>query len=122
MIASSKLYLGTLLLLIGFNTPLFAQDDKLDALTFEETIIQEEKIPYFGVGGGFMVSVFSPNIDDINSQLNSNGMDNVSTPITMTGALGVATIGIIPNTRINIVNLGGSSTVSEKSFMINNDN
>ena len=122
MIASSKLYVGMLLLLIGFNNPLIAQDDKLDALTFEETIIQEEKIPYFGVGGGFMVSVFSPNVDDINSQLSSNGMDNLSTPITMTGALGVATIGIIPNTRINIVNLGGSSSVSEKSFIINNDN
>ena len=104
--------------LITLCTPTFAQDDKLDELTFEETIIQEEKVPYFGVGGGFMISLFSPNLDDVNSQLTKNGIENLSAPITMTGALGVATIGIIPNVRVSISSLGGISTTPETAFNI----
>ena len=98
--------------------PVIAQDDKLDELTFEETVIQEEKIPYFGVGGGFMVSLFSPNLQDVNTQLTSSGLAELSTPITMTGALGIATIGIVPNVRISIANLGGSTSTPEQSFEI----
>jgi len=104
----------------GFT--LLAQDDRLDELTFEETVIQEEKVPYFGVGGGFMVSLFSPNLGDVNAQLTTAGFSELSTPITMTGALGVATIGIVPNVRISITNLGGSASTADKSFIIGTKN
>ncbi|MFM8840218.1 MAG: hypothetical protein ACKOFB_03865 [bacterium] len=111
------------LALFFFNgLQLIAQDDRLDELTFEETVIQEEKVPYFGVGGGFMVSLFSPNLSDVNTQLTNVGFSELSTPITMTGALGVATIGIVPNVRISITNLGGSASTPEKTFVANNKN
>jgi len=106
------------MLIIGMTT-LKAQDDRLDELTFEETVIQEEKVPYFGVGGGFVVSLFSPDLNDVNTQLSAAGLSELSTPLTMTGALGVATIGILPNVRISIANLGGSISTSEKEFIVN---
>lgn len=96
-----------------------AQDDRLDELTFEETVIQEEKIPYFGVGGGFVFSLFSPELQDVNAQLATAGLGELKTPMTMTGAIGVATIGILPNVRVTISNLGGSIGTDEKSFTIN---
>lgn len=95
-----------------------AQDDRLDELTFEETVIQEEKIPYFGVGGGFVVSLFSPELKEVNAQLSTAGLGELSTPLTMTGAIGVATIGILPNVRVTISNLGGSIATDEKAFTI----
>lgn len=95
-----------------------AQDDRLDELTFEETVIQEEKIPYFGVGGGFVVSLFSPELQEVNAQLSTAGLGELSTPLTMTGAIGVATIGILPNVRVTISNLGGSIATDEKAFTI----
>ena len=110
----------TMFFVCGFS--LIAQDDRLDELTFEETVIQEEKVPYFGVGGGFMVSLFSPNITDVNTQITTAGFSELSTPITMTGALGVATIGIFPNVRISIANLGGSASTADKIFLVNAKN
>ncbi len=111
-----KFALFGLAMFLASGFTLLAQDDRLDELTFEETVIQEEKVPYFGVGGGFMVSLFSPNLSDVNTQLTTAGFSELSTPITMTGALGVATIGIIPNVRISITNLGGSASTADKSF------
>lgn len=108
-----------LALLFTCIASLKAQDDRLDELTFEETVIQEEKVPYFGVGGGFVVSLFTPELQDVNAQLTAAGLGELSTPLTMTGALGVATIGILPNVRISIANLGGSIGTSEKEFTIN---
>lgn len=95
-----------------------AQDDRLDELTFEETVIQEEKIPYFGVGGGFVFSLFSPELQDVNAQLATAGLGGLTKPMTMTGAIGVATIGILPNVRVTISNLGGSIGTDEKAFTI----
>jgi hypothetical protein len=108
-----------LALLMFCMTTLMAQDDRLDELTFEETVIQEEKVPYFGVGGGFVVSLFSPELSDINAQLTAAGLGELSTPMTMTGAIGVATIGIVPNVRITISNLGGNISTADKEFTIN---
>ena len=96
-----------------------AQDDRLDELTFEETVIQEEKVPYFGVGGGFVVSLFTPDLKDVNAQLSTAGLSELTTPLTMTGAIGVATIGILPNVRISISNLGGDISTAETEFTIN---
>jgi hypothetical protein len=97
---------------------MMAQDDKLDALTFEETVIQEEKVPYFGVGGGFITSFFFPGLDDVNTQLRANGLDEIKAPVTMMGAMGVATIGIIPNVRVHISSLGATVSTPEKAFTI----
>lgn len=107
-----------LTMLFSSIASLKAQDDRLDELTFEETVIQEEKIPYFGVGGGFVVSLFSPELQEVNAQLSTAGLGELSTPLTMTGAIGVATIGILPNVRVTISNLGGSIATDEKAFTI----
>ena len=115
-----KLVAMSLAMFLVSSFLLQAQDDRLDELTFEETVIQEEKVPYFGVGGGFMISLFSPNLSDVNSQITSAGFSEFSTPITMNGAMGVATIGIIPNVRISITNLGGSAATPDKTFNVNN--
>ncbi|MCE2755012.1 MAG: hypothetical protein LW818_03290 [Ignavibacteriae bacterium] len=108
-----------LAMLFSSIASLKAQDDRLDELTFEETVIQEEKVPYFGVGGGFVVSLFTPELKDVNAQLSTAGLSELTTPLTMTGAIGVATIGILPNVRISIANLGGSISTAEKEFTIN---
>ncbi|MFM7157132.1 MAG: hypothetical protein ACKO2H_01285 [Bacteroidota bacterium] len=116
-----KVVLMCLTIFLASGFILRAQDDRLDELTFEETVIQEEKVPYFGVGGGFMISLFSPNLTDVNTQITSAGFSELTTPITMTGALGVATIGIIPNVRISITNLSGSASTPDKSFSVNSN-
>ena len=108
-----------LAMLFSSIASLKAQDDRLDELTFEETVIQEEKVPYFGVGGGFVVSLFTPELKDVNAQLSTAGLSELTTPLTMTGAIGVATIGILPNIRISIANLGGSISTAEKEFTVN---
>lgn len=85
-----------------------AQDDRLNSLNFDEEPLPEETTPYSAIGVGPVVSLFMPNVTDINAKASSLGIADMSSPLLTFGAEFYTAIGIIPNARIGFSWLSGS--------------
>jgi len=97
----------TLTLLAG---PVFAQDDRLDDLSFDEAPLQDEAVPYFAVGLGPVLNVSFPNVDAANARAAELGLDELSSPMIQWGAEIFTAIGIVPNVRVGFSWIAGSTT------------
>lgn len=108
--------LKTAFLIIAFmlvsNINSFAQDDKLDSLSFEVTPVKEEKPPYFALGGGYTGTFLLLKMDDLNAHLKANnfGMSDLKSSMYMSGVQGFTAIGIVPNLRIGFFGMSGTQT------------
>ncbi len=112
-----KFLLGIFLLLgliIPTTDSLFAQDDDLDKLSFEETPLTDEKTPYFAVGGGFIGTWHFTNFDELqkNIRLNDYGTNDLKSPIFLTGAHGFVAIPFLTNFRIGVFGATGGKQSS----------
>lgn len=99
------LTLITLLFVTTIN--MFSQDEEIDDLTFEVTPLQEEKPPYFSVAGGYMGTIVFLNFDELNKTAKGLALEELSSPIYMSGVQGFSAIGIIPNLRLGFQGMGG---------------
>lgn len=102
------------LTLNSFN--LFAiQDDRLDELPFDEEPLEEPTKNYFAIGGGVTTSFLFLNFDDANKFFQTKDGDkfvDLTSPIFMTGGQGFTGIPWIPNLRIGIQGMSGTSSVN----------
>ncbi len=98
-----------------------AQDEDLDSFQFDSEPIQEESIPYFGLGVGYVGTFMYLNFDELNKHLAANKFFNdkkFEVPVFLSGVHGFTAIGIIPNLRIGFYGMGGETTLQE-SLKIN---
>ena len=63
----------------------------------------------FGFGGGFLPSVFVPNMKPINEKISVFGTPKLSSAFFATGGAGYAYIGYVPGLRIGGIGIGGST-------------
>lgn len=103
-----RLLLATLAVVL-FARPVFAQDDRLDQLDFEEGTLTDEKIPYFAVGAGGTISLATLPMDDVNAHARQYVPEDLSGSMILAGFDVFAPIGLIPNTRIGFSWITGSS-------------
>jgi len=108
-----KILLFVLTGIILSSVKMIAQDDSIDTLNFEVQPIQEEKPPYFAIGGGYTATFLFLNMDGLNSHFASNNfsLPDLKSPIYMSGVHGFTAIGIVPNVRIGFMGMGGSKKV-----------
>lgn len=86
-----------------------AQDDRLNSLNFDEEPLPEETTPYSAIGVGPVLSLYMPNVADVNAKAASLGLGNMSSPLLMFGAEIYTAVGIIPNVRLGFSWLSGSA-------------
>lgn len=94
----------------------FSQDDELDSFQFDSEPIQEESIPYFGLGVGYVGTFMYMNFDELNKHLSANNFFNdkkFDSPVFLSGALGFTAIGVIPNLRVGFYGMSGESSLQE---------
>lgn len=82
-----------------YALPLWAQDNRLDDLDFEEVPVSEEVVPYFAIGAGPAFTFSFLPMDDINARAADLGMGKFSSPMILYGAEVFSAIGFIPNVR-----------------------
>lgn len=99
----------------------YAQDDRLDDLSFDESPLQDEVVPYFAVGLGPVFNVAFPNVDDLNAAAQAMGLDALSTPMIQWGAEIFTAVGIIPNLRVGFSWVAGSTQTSAPNVDLGND-
>lgn len=100
--------------ILTLSVNVFAQDDQLDKLPFDDEPLRETTVPYFAIGGGFIGDYFFAKVDDINLRAKSLGIADLKAPIFQTGGQGFSGIPWVPNTRIGVIALGGSAIQEEK--------
>ena len=105
--------IATFLILAMMATPMLAQDDRLDDLSFDEEPLQDEAVPYFAVGLGPVLNVAFPNVDALNTKAADMGLDEMSTPVIQWGAEIFTAIGLIPNVRAGFSWVSGTSRNSK---------
>lgn len=107
-----KINLISLILLL-FTLNVFSQDDRLDEFSFEEQSF-DEKIMYFGIGGGYTGSFFITDMSDLNQFLENNdyGLEEIPDNLYHHGLELMSSTVIIPNTRIGFFRYSGASEVS----------
>ncbi len=98
-----------------------SQDDDLKNLGFEEETYIEESLPYFGIGGGFTVSLIIYNFDETNKLFLNYGFGNsaLSGPTWLYGGEGYLVTFWPKNVRIRIFGLGGSQSTSFDTLLSN---
>ncbi len=101
---------GIFFVLLNFA---FSQDNL--NFQFEESELQEMKPQYFGLGGGYLGSFSFVKLDDIKGMVLNDGLDEIKSPIFLSGAEGFTAIGIIPNIRIGFFGYSGSK-VTERTI------
>lgn len=89
-----------------------AQDERLNSLNFDEEPLPEETTPYSAIGVGPVLSLYMPNVADVNAKASSLGLPNLSSPLLMFGAEFYTAVGIVPNFRIGFSWLNGSVNTS----------
>jgi hypothetical protein len=107
----------TLLLSLTVAMPLFAQDDQIDDLNFEEAQISEETVPYFAIGVGFVASANFLPTDDVNARCKALGLDDIGSPMFVLGGEAFSAIGFIPNVRAGFSWTGGSRQASKDTTL-----
>ncbi len=115
--------LNVLALLLVFTFALsnvYAQDDDIDAYSFETEELQTEDPVYFAIGGGYAANFIFNDMAPINnifgksSTITGYNFPDFEQPIVMHGATAIVSTYYIPNTRIGFFSLGGSQTQSSK--------
>jgi hypothetical protein len=104
---------------------LMAQDegdeDDLDDMDLSVAATEQDSgAEYFTIGAGFVGQFLFTNLDDMNADLAktfTNG--ELQAPIFMTGVHGFTAIGVVPNLRIGIFGLSGSTEVSQEVTLAN---
>jgi len=114
---------ATFLTLVLLATPLMAQDDRLDDLSFDEAPLQDEAVPYFAVGLGPVLNIAFPNVDALNTMATSPemGLDAVSTPVIQWGAEIFTAIGLVPNVRAGFSWVSGTSRTTKENVDLGNE-
>lgn len=92
---------------------IFSQDD-VDNIQFEESNVQIEKPPYFGLGGGYVGNFLFNKLDDINSLCKTLGIEEIKSPMYLSGAQGFTAIGIVPNLRVGFSGYSGFKRSEKK--------
>jgi len=109
------------LLCLALVVPTFAQDDRLDELSFDEGVsLKDEALPYFAIGVGPVVSFSFPNLDDINVRATELGLGEMKAPFIQAGVELFTAIGLIPNVRVGFSWITGSKS-SEGAIGVGTD-
>lgn len=105
-----------LLLTISSVTYMFAQDEELDSINFEESEEVVEERVYFALAGGYVGDFGFFNFDVLNDKLNTMGLGlaELKSTVFMQGAqgftgLGILDIPIFKNIRIGYIGVGGAA-------------
>lgn len=97
-------------------TSTFSQDE-VNNVQFEESDVKIEKPPYFALGGGYVGNFVFLDMNDLNSLIKYIGLQEIKTPIFLSGAQGFTAIGIVKNLRIGFAGYSGSKkTEKEENF------
>jgi len=124
---SKKLTL-VLIIFVSSAFSIFAQDDDLDMLPFDEEPLREQSKPYFVIGGGFTITGFINNVDEINNAFNAEGVASqfgfakLQTPLVMYGGHGFTGIPWVANLRLGFQGLGGSTSQNVSDYQLEVDN
>jgi hypothetical protein len=110
-----------LLFLLGATLSLHAQEG--DEYDFNDIPVDDQALPYIGVGGGYLGMVGFLNYDSLNAIGEGFGMgaDGFNGPMWMHGGGGFTAIYVLPNVRLGIYGSGGKKEVS-KTVLLNNVN
>ncbi|HLP29623.1 MAG TPA: hypothetical protein VK147_13375 [Candidatus Didemnitutus sp.] len=108
-----------ILMALATLSPLWAQDEKLDDLSFEEAPLKDEAIPYFAVGVGPAFNFVFNSMTDVNARAKELGIGELQTPVFQLGAEIFTAIGVIPNVRLGFSWVSGS-TSSSADVKVNN--
>ncbi|MBM2813837.1 MAG: hypothetical protein HW421_599 [Ignavibacteria bacterium] len=104
--------------IIFLKSQLSSQDNMLDSLNFEPATEPTHTKQYFGIGigytGSFLFSDFKKLNDDIVKKF---GLDDLKSPVFLSGIEGFIVTFKIPNLRIGLSGKGGSA-LSEKTMNI----
>jgi hypothetical protein len=100
------------LILVALAMPALAQQGGEDDYDFSDIPVEEEEIPYIGVGGGYQLAISLFDLDPLNTVSSSLGMPAFSGPLFMHGGGGWTAIGVIPNVRLGVFGGGGSKEVT----------
>jgi len=110
-------------MIIGSIFPIFAQDDKVDNITFEEAPVITERPTYFGIGLGYLGTFIFPSYADLNTKIKTDFSANPLTtipqyknPVYLSGAHGFTGIGIIPNIRVGFFGYSGTNSVTKANL------
>jgi len=88
----------------------WAQDEKLDDLSFEEAPLKDEAVPYFAIGVGPVFNFAFASTADVNSRAAAIGLGEVSSPVFQIGAEIFTAVGVIPNLRLGFSWTSGSNS------------
>jgi hypothetical protein len=112
---SLKNLLAALILLCAVNTNVCAQDDKLKDFTFDEVPTEEAKPPYFAAAGGFIAMPMVQDFTKLNETVGAVVGGSFNTPLWLLGGQGFVAIGVIPNVRLGLFSVAGSSSRESES-------
>lgn len=101
---------------LSFSNYTYAlQDERLDELPFDEEPLEENTKNYFAIAGGATISFKFMNFDDMNSFLFlKDGIDakRLEAPMLMTGGTGFTGVPWVPNLRVGVSGMAGTSTIN----------
>jgi hypothetical protein len=83
-----------------------------DEWDFDNVPVDDQALPYIGVGGGYIGMVGFVNYDELNGVAGSLGLPNFDGPLLMHGGGGFTAVYFFPNVRLGIFGLAGSKEVS----------
>lgn len=101
-------------LIFFFSAGITFGQDNVDNIQFEESNVQIEKPPYFGLGGGYVGNFLFLNLNEINTLGKDIGLGEFKSPMYLSGAQGFTAIGIIPNLRIGFSGYSGFNKTEKK--------
>jgi hypothetical protein len=109
------------LFLLGATLSLHAQEG--DEYDFNDIPVDDQALPYIGVGGGYLGMVGLLNYDELNKIGEGLGMgtEGFKGPMWLHGGGGFTAIYVVPNVRLGIYGSGGNKEVS-RTVMLNNVN
>ncbi|OYT14522.1 MAG: hypothetical protein B7C24_17920 [Bacteroidetes bacterium 4572_77] len=114
------------MLIFGFSSLLYSQDDQVDYLKFEKEYAPDEiNAPYFGIGMGYTGSFnIINNLDEINDKLISFGFteDAISQSLYLNGFELFTSIPYLKNVKIGFNYSNGSQLIKYSSLLPENEN
>lgn len=104
----------TVAILAGFLClPTWAQDDRLDDLSFDEVELPAEVNPYFGIGVGPVAGYFMLPMDGAKNRAREMNLPEPGSAMFITGIEVFSSIGVIDNVRAGFSWLGGGTSQSQ---------
>lgn len=102
-----------LFILFSVSVSVYAQDDDLDKLPYNDTPVTATTPNYFIIGGGYTLGYYSLNVDAYNKLLKDNfGLEGFSSGMIMHGGVGYSGIPFISNFRLGVSSMGGNQVIS----------